>query len=280
MTVPRLGNFLELMEYLAPARLAEQWDNSGLQIGNLDQKIEKIFSSLDPTQNALMGASKAGAQLLFTHHPLIFKSVSHIEFSQYPGCTLMEAAQRHISVFAAHTNLDKAKGGINDILSDLMQLENPEVLLPHENETDVGLGRVGDMHNPRELFLLANDVRKILRTNDIRIVGRNNKMIKRVAIIGGSGGSLISLAAKKGADLLLTGDVGHHAALEAESLGMGIIDGGHFETEKTSFNLFCENLKKIFKKKGWVTLIENDISQTNPIRPVSVRDEPVENTGF
>ncbi len=263
--IPTLGDFLHLIERIAPVRLAEPWDNPGLQIGDSEQKIKHIFSSLDPTLNALMAASEAKAQVLFTHHPLIFKSVSHIEINAYPGCILAQAACRNISVVTAHTNLDVAKGGINDILADLLGLENVEILQPHDKEGGVGLGRVGDLPEVTDLFNLAKDVETMLGADYIRLVGEKASPVQRVAVVGGSGGSLISSAAKSGADVLITGDVGHHAALEAKSLGIALLDGGHFHTEKTAFDIFCENLNFHFRKEGWEVGVETDGSQTDPI---------------
>lgn len=267
--IPTLGDFLRLIERIAPIRLAEPWDNPGLQIGDSGQKIKKIFSSLDPTLDALMNTSKTHAQVLFTHHPLIFKSVSHIEINAYPGQILARAAQTHISVVTAHTNLDVAKGGINDILANLMGLQNVEVLQPHDKEPGVGLGRVGNLPEPTDLYNLAKAVKKTLGADHIRLVGQNKERVRRIAVVGGSGGSLTSSAAGSGADVLITGDVGHHAALEAKSLGIALIDGGHFHTEKTAFNIFCRHLEDFLRNGGWEVEVETDSTQVDPIRMTS-----------
>ncbi len=263
--IPTVGDFLALIERIAPMKLAEPWDNPGLQIGDSGQKIKKIFASLDPTFDALMTASEINAQVLFTHHPLIFKSVSHIEINAYPGQILARAARGDISVVTAHTNLDVAKGGINDILANLMGLQNVEVLQPHPKEPGVGLGRVGNLAETTNLSILANNVKIMLGADHIRLGGQKTDRVQRIAVVGGSGGSLISSAARSGADVLITGDVGHHAALEAKTLGIALMDAGHFHTEKTAFNIFCENLEDFFKKEGWEIGVETDHTQVNPI---------------
>lgn len=263
--IPTVGDFLRLIERIAPIKLAEPWDNPGLQIGDSEQKITKIFSSLDPTLDALITASEINAQVLFTHHPLIFKSVSHIEINTYPGQILARAARGNISVVTAHTNLDVAGGGINDILADLMGLQNVEALQPHHKEPGVGLGRVGDLPETTNLFTLANTVKMMLGADHIRLVGQKTDPIRRVAVVGGSGSSLIASAARSGADVLVTGDVGHHAALEAKTLGITLMDAGHFHTEKTAFNIFCENLENLLKKEGWEVGVETDSIQMDPI---------------
>jgi GTP cyclohydrolase I len=263
--IPTVGEFLALIERIAPMKLAEPWDNPGLQIGDSGQKIKKIFSSLDPTLNALMTASKINAQVLFTHHPLIFKSLSHIDINAYPGQILARAARGNISIVTAHTYRDVAVDGINDVLANLTGLQNVEVLQPHPTEPGVGLGRVGDLPEPTTLFILADKVKTLLGADHIGLVGQKEDPVQRIAVVGGSGGSLISSAAKSGADVLITGDVGHHAALEAKTLGIALMDAGHFYTEKTAFNIFCENLEEIFKNESWEVGVETDRIQENPI---------------
>jgi dinuclear metal center YbgI/SA1388 family protein len=260
----RLKDFLELLETVAPARWAEPWDNPGLQIGSPAQEIKKIFSSLDPTLKALKSASKAHAQLLFTHHPLIFKPVSRVQTDTFPGNVMAEAVREGIAIVAAHTNLDSAPDGINDILARLLGLTDVEVLKPVED--GAGLGRIGNLSNPVSLSAVAHAVRKVLGEGDMRVVGERDRLIRRIAVVGGSGGSLVSLACEKGADLLVTGDVGHHVALEAETLGIALIDGGHFHSEKVAFQVFARNLETLLSSKGWKIEIETDEGEGNPLR--------------
>ncbi len=262
---PTLKDFLGFLETIAPARLAEPWDNPGLQVGSLSQEIRKVFTSLDPTLNALTSATEANAQLLFTHHPLIFKPLSRLDINSFPGDVVAEAAKREVSIVAAHTNLDATRGGINDILADLMGLRNVEVLKNADEMNGVGLGRIGYLQGPTALSAVARDVKKVLGTQNIKVVGQRDALIHRLAVVGGSGGSLVTLAYEKRADLLLTGDVGHHVALEAKSLGMALIDGGHFHTEKIAFRVFVKNLNKILKAKGWEVTFEIDKNETDPI---------------
>ena len=262
---PTLKDFLDLLESIAPARLAESWDNPGLQVGLLSQKIRKVFTSLDPTLDALLSADEADAQLLFTHHPLIFKPLSRLDINSFPGDVIAEAVKRGVSIVAAHTNLDAARGGINDILADLMGLTNVEVLKNADEMDGVGLGRIGYLPQPTALSAVARDVKDVLGTQSIKVVGKRDALIHRLAVVGGSGGSLLPLAYEKGADLLLTGDVGHHVALEAESSGMALIDGGHFHTEKTAFRVFVSNLNKTIKTRGWEVTLETDKNETDPI---------------
>jgi dinuclear metal center YbgI/SA1388 family protein len=262
---PNLKDLLDLLEQIAPSRLAEPWDNPGLQVGSYSQEIKKIFFALDPTLRALRSAFEGGAQLLLTHHPLIFNPLSRLEIHEYPQNVIFEAVRNGISVVAAHTNLDVTKGGMNDILADMMELQQVEVLRNANEDNEVGLGRIGDLIEPTQLSGVVNNVKRILGTEKVRLVGRGDAMVRRLAVVAGSGGSFVSLAFQKSADLLLTGDVSHHHALEAESLGIALIDSGHFHTEKATFTNFAWRLQEKLLVKGWEVSVEVDHNETNPM---------------
>ena len=264
--IPKLIDVLDVLEKVAPAQFAESWDNPGLQVGYYSQEVRKIFFALDPTLKALRSACKRKAQVLLTHHPLIFTPLSRIDISEYPGNVILEAAKSGVSVVAAHTNLDVARGGINDVLGNLLNLHNMEVLKEITGIDGVGLGRIGDLSEPVKLSDAEEFIMRILGNRNLKVVGQGNAEIHRVAVIGGSGGSLVSLASEKGADLLLTGDVSHHHALEAESLGIALIDGGHFYTEKVAFDIFAGDFESMIAAQGWQVTVEVDVDETNPIR--------------
>jgi dinuclear metal center YbgI/SA1388 family protein len=263
--VPTINDILDRLDKIAPTVLAEPWDNPGLQVGSYSQEITKIFLSLDPTLKALKSAQRRNAQLLFTHHPLIFKPLSRLDINTHPGDVIVEAAKSRVSVIAAHTNLDMAKGGINDILADLLELQNVEVLEQKDEAEYAGLGRIGDLPAAVRLSVLVEKVKRVFGTEQVKFVGREDEQVRRLAVVGGSGGSLVSLAFKKGADLLVTGDIGHHHALDAESLGIALIDAGHFHTEKTAFGAFAERLRAMVTEWGWKVVIEVDEDETDPM---------------
>ena len=263
--VPRIKDILDRLEKIAPTVLAEPWDNPGLQVGSYSQEITKIFLSLDPTLKALRSAQRRNAQLLFTHHPLIFKPLSRLDINTHPGDVIVEAVKSRVSVIAAHTNLDMAKGGINDILAELLELETVEVLEVKDEAEYAGLGRIGDLPASVRLSVLVEKVKRVFGTEQVKVVGREDEQVRRLAVVGGSGGSLVSLAFQKGADLLLTGDIGHHHALEAESLGIALIDAGHFHTEKTAFGVFAERLRAMVTESGWKVAVEVDEDETDPM---------------
>ncbi len=262
---PDLVDILGLLEDIAPSCLAESWDNTGFQAGNLSAKIYKILISLDPTLKAVQAASLKKAQLLFSHHPLIFSPISSLDTSIYPGNVIRAAIQNDIGVVAAHTNLDAACGGINDILAKLFHLKDIAPLKPHKSDRNAGIGRIGKTALPLKLTDLAEYAKEGLGTDRLRIVHPTDKTIQRVAVVGGSGGSLICTAYEKGADVIITGDIGHHHALEAKSYGITVIDAGHFGTEKPAFMIFAQTFKKIIADLGWETAVELFEDEDDPI---------------
>ena len=266
--LPTLQDILDTLEELAPSNAAEDWDNPGLQVGELSQKIKKIFISLDPTLKAVKEASDSKAQLLLTHHPLIFKSISHLNQGVYPGNVIFTALKKGISIISAHTNLDVAEGGINDILTNLFNLQDVEVLKKREalDIKGAGLGRIGYLPKPMRLSTMTETVKAVLGTERVKVVGHRNMKIRRVAVVGGSGGEMVSIASNKRADLLITGDVSHHEALEAENLGMALIDGGHFYTEKAALRPFMDRLKAALTKQDWDVTVDLYDNETCPMR--------------
>ncbi len=268
---PQLKDILLLLEELAPIRFAETWDNPGLQVGDCSQEIESILLALDPTITAMEYASVRHSQLLLTHHPLVFSPINRVDMDIYPGNVIVEAVKRGVSIVAMHTNLDVAPGGINDILSELFDLSNTEVLKEIPGEDLAGLGRIGDLPTPITLSGFIKEIQRVFDTEKIGVVGLDDALIRRIAIVGGSGGDMVSLAHDKGADLLLTGDVRHHQALEALSRGIALVDAGHFHTEKTAFRIFAQRLRAFAKSKGWDIIVEVYLGESNPMREVSQR---------
>lgn len=241
---PRLKQILEVLEEIAPRRLAEAWDNPGLQVGSQDHPVGRILVSLDPTLKALQEASRIKADLLLTHHPLIFKPLSSIQPDRYPGDVLYGAVVHRIAVVCVHTNLDAARGGINDLLAGLLGLEEAEVLDAHDDPySHEGIGRVGLLPDPRALSDVVVHVKRVFGTSTVGVVGRDERIVRSAAVVGGSGGDMVPVAAKRGADVLITGDIGHHDALNALSHGIAVVDAGHFHTEKAAMKEFRNSLK-------------------------------------
>jgi dinuclear metal center YbgI/SA1388 family protein len=246
-----LRDICSLIEKGAPLSLAEAWDNVGLQVGSLNKETEKVLLALDPTREALEKAHDMGAKLIITHHPLIFSPIKRIDPDCFPGDLLAMAVEKDITIVSYHTNLDRAASGINHALAQLLELKEITVLDPVPGTEGCGLGRIGAVTGSKTLSGLAALVAERLKTNDLRLTGKPRRRVRRAAVLGGSGGAFITLAHGAGADVLITGDVGYHHALEAERLGISVIDAGHFETERAAFRAWAKGLEDDFKGRGW-----------------------------
>lgn len=254
---------LGLVEKMAPTSVAEPWDNPGLQVGSPSQQVRKVLVALDPTLETIKAAAGREAQLVITHHPLLFRPVSLVDISAYPGKVIFEILKSGISLAAAHTNLDAANNGINQILAELLELQEIEVLKPNEKS---GIGRVGNLEKPVSLSEMADTIKYVFDAPLVGVVGEEGAVIRRVAVVGGSGGDFISLASQKGADVLLTGDAGHHQALEAKSMGLSLIDGGHFYTERAALRAFSGRLESELMAQGWEVSLEYESDEEAPMR--------------
>lgn len=336
MPKPTVGNITAYMEELAPLHWAESWDNVGLQVGASDRPAGRILVALELTGGVAEEAIQAQADLVVVHHPPIFKGLKALRFDTPGGQRLEKLIKCGIGVYAAHTNLDQAKGGTNDTLAALAGLTSHEVLmatgeekyvklvvfvprghedavrnalaaagaghignyshctfqapgtgtfLPLEGSTPFlgqqgkleyaeelrletiipeslarravtamikahpyeevaydlyplsnpgrarGHGRIGELEQPASLGALAGRLKEAICPGGVRIVGDLARKINTVAVGAGSGGDLIPHAIRRGADVLITGEVDYHDAQDAADGGLAIIDLGHYGSE-------------------------------------------------
>lgn len=321
------------MEEWAPKNFAYEWDPVGLQVGNDRDVVRNILVTLDVTEAVVNEAIKNNVNLIIAHHPMLFQAVQSINTATSQGKLLQTILKNDITVYAAHTNLDIAHGGVNDVLAQLLQLQNikpladiykeslykivvfvpeshaehvrhalssggaghignyshctfqtkgegtfkplagtnpyigtegtieyvPEYkiesIVPQTHLTSAleqmidahpyeevaydvyplankgkqyGLGRIGSLNDKQTLESFTTFVKDAFHLNNVRVTGDLQKSIKHVAIIGGSGEKYIPTAKRKGADLLITGDVTFHQAQLAEDIGLAVIDAGHY----------------------------------------------------
>ncbi|MGN0521733.1 MAG: Nif3-like dinuclear metal center hexameric protein [Eubacterium sp.] len=226
-------NIYDYINSIAPFDEQEEWDNSGFLCGDFRKEVKTVVMSLDPTKEAVAFSKGVGADLLLTHHPLIFKGVKNV----YKGTALYDLIESDIAHISAHTSFDKAKGGINDNLASLLGLENVERI---QDSFLVA----GDLKEPMSIDDFAVMAGEILDSRGLRYTD-TEKIIKRVAVGGGACEEYIDLAMKN-ADCFLTGDLKYHDMLDAQQAGFAVISAGHFETENVPFLMLKERLEKLF----------------------------------
>ncbi|MBR6013955.1 MAG: Nif3-like dinuclear metal center hexameric protein [Selenomonadaceae bacterium] len=244
----------EIMNRIAPKKFAEEWDNPGLLIGSLKNKVEKIFVALDVTDEVIKNSVDFGADLIISHHPIIFHAVKNIRTDLPLGRKIELLIKNNISVFAAHTNLDSAVGGVNDVLAEKIGLIDVKMF----GDEEISLGRIGKISEPMTAENFAEHVKKVLNADSIRLIDAGNFLINKVGICGGAGADIISKAKFFGADCFVTGDVKYHEAQNAIENKIHVIDAGHFYTEFPIVHSLAEILKNEFEKLNYKIQIAED----------------------
>ncbi|MDQ0205558.1 Nif3-like dinuclear metal center hexameric protein [Alkalicoccobacillus murimartini] len=363
------GNeIIEIFEKWSPQNLAVEGDRVGLMVGTLEKPVQRVMTALDVTEAVIDEAIAKEIDLLIAHHPLLFRPVKKIDTNTTQGRIIQKALQHELTIYAAHTNLDVAEGGVNDMLSDALSLNEVKVLAPTKDvslkklvvfvpethaeavcealgeagaghigayshcsyslqgtgtfrpgddsdpfigevgkqeyvqearietvvpETIVqdvlnvmhkvhpyeevaydlysldqphqqlGLGRIGTLDQAVTLSTLAEKVKIAFQVDILRLIGDPNKRIQRVAILGGDGNKYVQMAMDKGADVLITGDIYYHTAIDAIEDGFALLDPGH-NIEKIMKKGVADYLNKVVKEEGIeATIIASEVS-TDP----------------
>lgn len=237
-------DILRFLDTLAPPSIAEPWDNAGLLCGSADAPVTRVLLALDPFEGVCREAGAIGAELIVTHHPLIFEPIKSVTDQTAIGRCLQYLCSHGISAINAHTNLDCAAGGVNDCLAARLGLQDVQtILLPGK---DWGLLRYGLLpEQSLPAFLAA--VKASLGCPGLRYVS-GGKPVHRVAVGGGSCGSELSDAVKAGCDTFVTSDVKYNQFWDAQELGLNLIDAGHFYTENPVISRLAEQIQRQFPK--------------------------------
>ncbi len=222
--------------------------------------------SLDPTDRALEKARDIGAQMIITHHPLLFRPVTTMNLLHVTPRLIAELIKSEIALASAHTNLDSAKGGVSDILAQALGLEELVPLVPHPERPAEGLGRVGILPEPSPLDSLAKKLADYLAAPAFSMVGEPDRKIQRVAVCGGSGSDLWPQVISSGAELYITGEIKHHLARDAEAMKVALIDAGHFYTERPVTRYIATKLREAATEQGWELNVQVFQEEEAPLR--------------
>lgn len=224
---------------IAPYDEMEDWDNSGFILGNIKKEVKTVVMSLDATKAAVAFSKSVDADLLLTHHPIIFGGVKKIKSDS----AIYQLINNDIACMCAHTSFDKANGGINDNLALLLELENTRKL---EN----GYVVVGELENEMSIDDFAAFVSNALDVHALRYTD-TDKMIKTVAVGGGACGEFID-DAMQNADCFVSSDLKYHQMLDASEENFALINAGHFETENKAFLMLKNKLEKEFEQVEFI----------------------------
>lgn len=257
-TVRQIYDYLDLR---APFALQEGWDNSGLLVGDPEGPVERVLLALDITDQVIAEGKELGAQLIVSHHPLIFQPVKRMTLApgDLVGPKLWHLARQGTAAICCHTNLDAVEGGVNTRLAQVLGLTELGQLAQEgvdQQGRPYGIGRVGLLPRPMEPQQFLGLVQERLGPNSLRYVSAG-RTIRRVAVGGGACGSMLEDAFRAGCDAFVTADLKYNHFLDARELGITLVDAGHFPTE----NLVLPVLE------GWLRsgfpALEITISQTH-----------------
>lgn len=239
---------IEKFDEIASPRLAENWDNVGLLVGDSNANISKILVSLDATDEVIDEAVNNHVDMIITHHPIIFKGIKKINTDTVLGKKIIKLIKNDICFFCAHTNLDSASEGLSTLLANKLEIKDSKILVPSINNDEMnscGIGRIGTI-NEMTLDKLCYYVKDKLELESLRVIGDLDKRIKTVSVSPGSSMEFAKEAYKMGADVFITGDIKYHDAQEFEEKGMALIDAGHFGTENIVVPMFEHYLEDCF----------------------------------
>ena len=242
-----VADIMRVLDTLAPGYMKMDWDNVGLLCGSRKQTVTKVLVALDPFEEVCREAAQWGAELLLTHHPLIFRPVKAVTDETEVGRCIQLLCANGISAVAAHTNLDCAPEGVNHRLAQLLGLQDIQVISPSgvdEQGQPWGLMRMGQVsEQPLEGFLSL--VKDTLGCRGLRYVS-GGKPVCQVAVGGGACASELMDAVRAGCDTFVTSDVKYNNFWDARSCGINLIDAGHFHTENPVVPLIAERIAAAF----------------------------------
>ena len=256
MTIKNVSDYLE---EIAPLHQAEDFDNVGLLIGNETTEVKGVLVTLDTLEETVDEAIKTKCNLIVSFHPIIFSGLKKINGNSYVEKVVMKAIQNNIAIYAIHTALDNSKVGVSAKMCEVLGLSNNSILLPKDDGA-TGMGMIGDLPKPMPEEDFLTFTKKTFKANGIRYSNKTGKLVKKVAVLGGSGSFAITDAIHKKADVYISADFKYHDFFKAEGKIL-LIDVGHYESEQFTKNLLVDYLTKKFTSFA-IILSEKS---TNPI---------------
>lgn len=250
----RCSEIIQVIEASYPRAAALGFDNVGLLVGRADKETDKVYLAVDATDAVIEHAIAAGAGMLITHHPLIFSPMKSVTGGDFVGRRVIRLIENDISCYAMHTNYDVLKMG--KLAAQILELDNTRVLdvTMEKDGAEEGIGRVGSLKKEMSLEECCIYVKHKLNLGSLKVFGDMDRKVFRLAVSPGSGKSAVDPAIAAGADVLVTGDIGHHEGLDAVARGLAVIDAGHYGTEY----IFLDDMNRFFGSRlpGIETVVE------------------------
>lgn len=257
----RVSDIASVIEEFAPKGLQESYDNTGLQVGNPEMEVSAVLLCLDVTEDIIAEAIERRCNLIVAHHPLLFKGLKEVTGKTATERIVITAIKENLAIYSAHTNLDSAWEGVSHEIAHILNLRSIKVLEPKEGNPSAGLGVIGEIQPTPKLEFLRK-VKNCFKVKCLRYSGQSPQLVvRKVAVCGGAGASLIRAAIENGADLIVTGDVKYH---DFTTYGLDIIiaDIGHYESELCTKEIFSRIIRGTYP--DCVTYFAE--SESNPVK--------------
>lgn len=258
--MPIIDDVCQFLEQFAPQRLAEDWDNVGLLVGDPAQPAGRVMTCLTVTPASAEEAVRENVDLIVSHHPLPFRPLKRLTTESVPGRLLWQLIRAGISIHSPHTCFDSAAMGINQRLAEGIGLHHIRPLVEAEGDPeDLGAGRYGMLDKSCSLDELASRLKQFLKIDGLHAVAAGNEPIDRVAVACGSAGSFLAAARTEGCQLLVTGETTFHTCLEAEATNVSLLLPGHYASERFAVEVLAEVLADQFTEAEiWASRDETD----------------------
>ena len=241
--MPTIRAFCEYLHNLAPLKLAEEWDNVGLLVGDSSRILQRVMTCLTITPYSAAEAIADKADLIVAHHPLLFRPLKTITNDTPVGRMLLQLIHHQVAIYSAHTAFDAAGDGINQQLADGLALVDVQPLYkPDADDVSVGTGRKGMLPAAASLDQVSENLKKFLGLPHVRVVGTPDLSIQQVAIACGSAGQVLPQVRAAQCELLVTGETSFHTCLEAEALNIGLLLVGHFASERFAMETLARRI--------------------------------------
>lgn len=250
----RIDNLINIIEAWAPLSLQEPWDNTGFQIKISDKDVSKVLVAMEITDSVADEAVALGADVVVTHHPMIFSPINKIDYNDITGNYIIKLIQNEISVYSTHTSFDKCQGGNNDFLAKLLHLDNIGIMKGDES----GFCRSGLIDVDCTIGEYIEQISEWLKIDKtfMNFTGNINQHLKKVGLCTGSGAEFIQCAIKDDCDLFITGDLKYHSAQTAKEMGINVLDIGHYGSEK----IFADNMSDYLSKNTDIEIIKSRVN--------------------
>lgn len=251
----KVSDVIKIIEEFAPTKFKEKFDNVGLMVGDSNLRVSQILVALDCTLEVIDEAIQNNCNLILTHHPLLFNAPQSITMETVIGRKIIKLISNDISVYSAHTNLDSVSGGLNDIVMEILGINNYSTMDKSSNRPQgddiTGIGRIADLESAVTLSELCSKVKCAFDIEYLSFSGEESMLIKKVAVINGSGKEYFQMAKELGANCIITGDTSFHYVSEMCEENIAVIDAGHFNSEWNAFKHAAKMFDNCLQSRGY-----------------------------